>query len=100
MYPHHASETPDPDPQQHHAPELELQLLKAGVRKMSAQRSECARCRRALLVGERFQVFATTEGERQICELCLVDAEGSLGEPVRTERVRVRERPLGVRRAA
>jgi hypothetical protein len=102
MYPPQASETLDPDPQQHHAPELELELLRAGVRKMAAQRPECSRCRRSLLVGERAQVFADGGSERYVCALCLAtEAEGSsVGELVRTERVRAGERPLSVRRAA
>jgi hypothetical protein len=102
MYPPDASETPDTEAQQHHAPELELELLRAGVRKMAAQRAACSRCGRSLLVGERVQVFAAGGGERHICALCLAtDApESSIGELVRTERVRAAERPLSVRRAA
>jgi hypothetical protein len=102
MYPSDASQTPDTEVQQHHAPELELELLRAGVRKMAAQRARCSHCRRSLLVGERVQVFAAAGRERHICALCLgTDAPGSsVGELVRTERVRAGERPLSVRRAA
>jgi hypothetical protein len=102
MYPSGESETPDPGSAQHHAPELELELMRAGVRKMAAQRPTCSRCARSLLVGERVQVFAAGGGERHICALCLVtEAEGSsVGKLVRTERVRAAERPLSVRRAA
>jgi hypothetical protein len=102
MYPPDASETPDTEVQQHHSPELELELLRAGVRKMTAQRAACSRCGRSLLVGERVQVFAAAGEESQICALCLAigAAESSIGEPVRTERVPAGERPLSVRRAA
>jgi hypothetical protein len=101
MYPPDASQTPDTEVQQHHAPELELELLRAGVRKMAAQRARCSHCRRSLLVGERVQVFAAAGGERHVCALCLAtEAEGSIGELVRTERVRAGERRISVRRAA
>jgi hypothetical protein len=95
-------QTPDPkDLQQHHAPELERQLLRRGVRRMVASRWACSRCGRSPLVGERLQVFAPHGDERSICDLCVNSApEGSFGKPVRMERVRAAERPLIVRRAA
>ena len=101
MYPPEVSETPEPAAP-HHAPELELELMRAGVRKMAAQRPKCSRCSRSLLVGELVQVFAAAGGERHLCALCLVtEVEGStVGNLLRTERVRAAERPLSVRRAA
>jgi hypothetical protein len=95
-------QTPDPkDLQEHHAPELERQLLRRGLRGMTANRWACSRCGRTPLVGERLHVFAPQGQERSVCDLCLRGApEGSFGEPVRMERVRAGERPLNVRRAA
>lgn len=102
MYPPAGYETPDPMLPKHHAPELELELLRSGVRRMAAQRPSCSTCRRSLLVGERLQVFLAAGSERQVCALCLgADAEGSsIGKLVRTERVRAGERLLRIRRAA
>jgi hypothetical protein len=89
------------DLQQHHAPELERQLLRRGLRRMAANRWACSRCGRSPLVGERLHVFALRGEERSICDLCLKAApEGSFGDPVRMELVRAAERPLIVRRAA
>jgi hypothetical protein len=94
-------QTPDPkDLQEHHAPDLELQLLRRGLRGMAANRWACSRCGRSPLVGERLHVFAPQGQEQSVCSLCVRAAEGSLGEPVRVERVRAGERPLNVRRAA
>jgi hypothetical protein len=95
-------QTPDPkDLQEHHSPELERQLLRRGVRRMTSNRWACSRCGRSPLVGERVHVFAHQGEEQSICALCLkVAPEGSLGELVRMERMRAAERPLNVRRAA
>jgi hypothetical protein len=102
MYPPEVYETPEPATAQHHAPELELELMRAGIRKMGAQRPKCSQCARSLLVGELVQVFAAAGGERHICALCRVtETEGSpVGKLLRTERVRAGERRLNVRRAA
>jgi 1,4-dihydroxy-2-naphthoyl-CoA synthase len=102
MYPREVSETPEPGPEQHHAPELELELMRAAVRKMAARRPTCSRCARSLLVGELAHVFSAAGDERHICALCLVtEVDGSsAGNLLRTERVRAGERPLNVRRAA
>jgi hypothetical protein len=96
------SQTPDPwDLQEHHAPELELQLLRRGLRWMAAGRWACSRCGRSPLVGERLHVFARQNREQCVCDLCVKNApEGSFGESVRMDRVRAGERPLSVRRAA
>jgi hypothetical protein len=95
-------QTPDPkDLQEHHAPELELQLLRRGLRGMTASRWACSHCGRSPLVGERVHFFAPRGDEQSVCDLCLKRApEGSFGEPVRMERVRAGERPLIVLRAA
>jgi hypothetical protein len=95
-------QSPDPkDLQHHHAPELELALLRRGVRRMSAGRWACSRCGRSPLVGERLHVFAPRGDEESICDLCVKSApDGSFGDPVRMDRVLAGERPLIVRRAA
>ena len=95
-------QSPDPkDLQHHHSPELELALLRRGVRRMSASRWACSRCGRSPLVGERLHVFAPHGDEESICDLCMKKApDGSFGDPVRLERVLAGERPLTVRRAA
>jgi hypothetical protein len=95
-------QTPDPkDLQEHHAPELELQLLRRGLRVMTATRWACSRCGRSPLVGERIHVFAPKGNEQSVCDLCVRGApDGSFGESVRMERVHAGERPLNVRRAA
>jgi hypothetical protein len=94
-------QTPDPkDLQEHHAPELELQLLRRSLRRMSANRWACSRCGRSPLVGERLHVFALEGRESGVCDLCMKAApEGSLGEELRMERVRAGERGLSVRAA-
>jgi hypothetical protein len=102
IYPPEPPQTPDPkDLQQHHAPELERQLLRRGLRRMTANRWACSRCGRSPLVGERLHVFARQGAEQSVCDLCLNAApEGSFGERVRMEVVRTRERRLTVRKAA
>lgn len=101
LYPRDLPSTPDPkDLQEHHAPELERQLLLGGVVEMAAHRRACSRCARAPLVGERLHVFASAKGELEICDLCVGEArESRLGEPTRVERVPASERRLNVRRA-
>jgi hypothetical protein len=92
---------PDEEIEVRHAPELERQLLRHGVLNMSAGRCLCSECGRSPLVGERLQVFAGRHGaERAFCDLCLSEAGGPPGEPLRMERVRPGERPLTILRAA
>jgi hypothetical protein len=95
-------QSPDPkDLQEHHAPELELQLMRRGLRGMTAKRWQCSGCGRSPLVGERLHVFTHRDRERSICTLCLKSApDGSFGEEVRLERIRAGERALNVSRAA
>ena len=101
MYPPGLAQThePPPEPQEHHAPELELQLLRNGVRSMAAGRWACSSCGRSPLIGERLQVFADGTTERLLCALCLAEAP-ERGEPLRTVRVRAGRGRLNVRRAA
>jgi hypothetical protein len=86
---------------QHHALELELQLLRSGVLEMAARRAACDECGRALLVGERYHVFDAAGEERRVCALCVANAsDGARGPSVRVERVWAAERRLTIRRAA
>jgi hypothetical protein len=91
----------DDEHEHRHSPELERELLRHGVLRMTAHRHECSKCGRSPLVGERLQVFAGRDGaERPLCDLCLASAATPPGEPLRMERVRPGERPLTVTRAA
>jgi hypothetical protein len=102
-YPPDRQGTPGPtELETHHAPELEIELLRHGIQAMAADRGRCVECSRSPLVGERLLVFISGDGgERRVCELCLkAFPHGSLGEPIRIERVRAAERPLNVRAAA
>jgi hypothetical protein len=51
----------------HHAPELELQLLRRSMLALSAGRDSCDGCHRTPLVGERVHRY---DGDRMLCELC------------------------------
>jgi hypothetical protein len=51
----------------HHAPELELQLLRRSVMALAAGADRCDGCHRTPLVGERVHRY---EGGRMLCELC------------------------------
>ena len=98
LYPSHLPRTPEPtDLTEHHAPELERQLLRRGIRTMTACRGRCTRCARSPLVGERLLIFASDGREGPVCELCVRSLpEGALGQPVRAERVHASERPLRI----
>jgi hypothetical protein len=96
-----AGQETEEDHEERHAPELERQLLRRGVLRMSAGRCDCSECGRSPLVGERLQVFAIGEGaELALCDLCLSRQAAPPGKPLRMERVRPGERPLRIRRAA
>jgi hypothetical protein len=100
MYPSELPKTHDPrELQEHHSPELELQLLRNGVRSMAAGRWACSKCGRSPLVGEWLQIFGDGGSERVICALCLSKVPAP-GTPLRTERVRAGGGRLTVRRAA
>jgi hypothetical protein len=91
----------DQEHQQHHAPELERQLLRSSVLEMAARRTVCTGCGRALLVGERYHVFDSGVQEQRLCDLCLTGGSAaSHGDPPRVERVWAAERRLTIRRAA
>jgi hypothetical protein len=98
----HLQEEPEPAREDGGSPEIELALLRRGLRRMESHRSSCCACGRCPLVGERMRVFRGADGkERSACTLCVPDESGSsLGEPVGTRVVRAGERPLAVRRAA
>jgi hypothetical protein len=91
----------DDDREERHAPELERQLLRRGVLRMSAGRCDCSECGRSPLVGERLQVFAGRGGEElALCDLCLSSRAAPPGKPLRMERMLAGERPLRIRSAA
>jgi hypothetical protein len=57
--------------------ELELALLRRGVKERKAKRRACARCDRTPLVGERVYMIETGV---MVCELCRSgDADAPLG---------------------
>jgi len=56
--------------QEHHAPDLELALLRRGVDERSDEFEHCTRCRRTPLIGERIYQYA--DG-KLACELCRHD---------------------------
>jgi hypothetical protein len=98
VYPSGTPQTPEPiDLQEHHAPELERQLLRRWVRRTTVNRWACSTCGRSPLVGERLHVYAPEGIEKAVCDLCLKSApDRAFGELIRTERVRAGERPLSV----
>jgi hypothetical protein len=101
VYPADLPRTQDEPEAPHHAPELELQLLRTGVLEMAAQRAACSECGRALLVGERYHVFDGAGKERRVCALCVAAAKKvARGQSIRVERVRAAERRLTIKRAA
>jgi hypothetical protein len=89
------------DLHEHHAPELERQLLRSCVHRMAAGRASCSACGRSPLVGERLLIVGSSRGERTVCELCLPykPSDASV-DVVRVERVSAGERRLTVERAA
>ena len=51
----------------HHAPELELHLMRRSVMALAAGRDCCDGCHRTPLVGEHVHRY---DGDRMLCELC------------------------------
>jgi hypothetical protein len=64
--------TPAPAPQR-----LEKALLRRSLGEHESQRHRCVHCLRTPLTGELVHVYATTAGDRLVCDLC---------RPVRRER--------------
>jgi hypothetical protein len=68
-------------------------LLRRSLDALHTDRPTCSRCRRMPLTGE---LMHELESGREVCGLCLSEAGGRDGEPVRSERVRATDRPLAV----
>ena len=74
-------------------------LLRRSVGALASGRAHCSGCRRTPLVGERLH---ETDGGRQLCELCLLDAPASDSHVIGVRRIHASERqlPVGPRVAA
>jgi hypothetical protein len=68
-------------------------LLRRSLGALHTDRPACSRCRRMPLTGE---LIHELESGKEICSLCLSEAGGRDGEPVRSERVRATDKPLAV----
>ncbi len=75
----------------HHAPELELQLLRRSVMALAAGADRCDGCHRSPLVGERVHRY---DGGRMLCELCRRERREA---PMRSEAVHGAAHGLSVR---
>jgi hypothetical protein len=80
-------------------PDIAGMLLRKSVGALSSGRAHCSACRRTPLVGEALH---ETDGGRQLCELCLLDAPPSDRHVISVHRVHASERklPVGPRVAA
>ena len=68
-------------------------LLRRSLGALHTDRPACARCRRMPLTGE---LMHELESGHEVCALCLSQADGRDGEPVRSQRVRATDKPLAV----
>lgn len=75
-------------------PDIAGILVRKSVGALSSGRSHCSSCRRTPLVGERLH---ETDGGRQLCELCLIDAPESQSHVIGVRRIHASERHLPVR---
>lgn len=75
------------------AREIASILLRNSLGALRTERPACSRCRRLPLTGE---LIHELESGREVCSLCLANAGGRDGEPVRSERVRATDKPLAV----
>jgi hypothetical protein len=48
----------------------EISLLRQSLGRLAAGRHVCVHCHRTPLVGERVYVYAGTDGDAMVCELC------------------------------
>jgi hypothetical protein len=80
-------------------PDIAGILVRKSVGALSSGRSHCSSCRRTPLVGERLH---ETDGGRQLCELCLVNAPAGDHHVISVRRIHASERqlPVGPRIAA
>jgi hypothetical protein len=51
-------------------PPTEISLLRRSMGALGSGRPTCHHCHRTPLVGEHVYVYASTAGERLVCELC------------------------------
>lgn len=74
-------------------------LVRRSVGALSSGRAHCSSCRRTPLVGERLH---ETDGGRQLCELCVLDAPAGDRNVIGVKRIHASERhlPVGPRVAA
>jgi hypothetical protein len=70
------------------AREIASILLRNSIGALDSDPASCSRCRRAPLIGE---LMHELESGREVCSLCLADAE-----PLSTRRVRATDKPLAV----
>jgi len=68
-------------------------LLRRSLGALHTDRPACSRCHRMPLTGE---LVHELESGQAVCSLCLSQAGGRDGEPVRSERVRATDKPLSV----
>ena len=73
--------------------ELASILLRNSLGALNADRPTCSRCHRTPLTGELMHELESGQG---VCSLCLAEADGRDGDPVRSERVRATDKPLAV----
>ena len=68
-------------------------LLRNSLGAVHADRAACSGCRRVPLTGE---LMHELESGNEVCSLCLANADGRDGDPVRSVRVRATDKPLAV----
>jgi hypothetical protein len=74
-------------------PDLDAMLLRSSIDALDSGGASCACCERTPLPGERLHEL---DSGRMLCELCFLDLPEASRIAVRSERVRVGERPLAV----
>ena len=78
--------------------EFAQMILRKSVGSMAQDRITCSACRRTPVAGE---LMHRLEGDRLLCDLCLVELPEEERAPLSSERVHASERHLAVvRRAA
>jgi hypothetical protein len=72
-------------------PDMASILVRRSVGALASGRAHCSNCRRTPLVGERLH---ETDGGRQLCELCLIDAPASDRQVIGVRRIHAGERQI------
>jgi hypothetical protein len=78
-------------------PDLGAMLLRRSLDSVDATGPSCSTCRRTPLPGERLHEL---EGGTRLCDLCFAALPEADRTAVKSERVRVGERPLAVAKVA